>query len=116
MKKVILFLVFSVVISSSLFAQKNQDKKVNAYVEAVESKTTLTSKEKETIIALKTVHVKATSEINEKYEKGSEELKEKRRESNKEFSKSLTKAFGKQRAKEIMNASKKKKKNKKKNK
>ena len=57
MKKLILFLVLSIVVSGSLFAQKNQDKKiekrVNAYVEAIESKITLSSEEKEKIIALK---------------------------------------------------------------
>ncbi|MEH1006471.1 hypothetical protein VDP25_01915 [Winogradskyella sp. ECml5-4] len=117
MKKTILFVVFSIAMCTSLFAQKNVDKKVNAYVEAVESKITLTSEEKATLITLKEAHVKAVSEVNEKYEKGSEELKAKRKESNKEFSKSLNKAFGKERAKEIKNASKKNKsKNKKKKK
>ena len=42
MKKIILFLVFSIAISGSLFAQKNQDKKIekkiNAYIKTIESK------------------------------------------------------------------------------
>ena len=116
MKKTIVLLVFSIAMCSSLFAQKNADKKidqkVSAYVEAVESKLTLTSEEKETLITIKEAQVKASFEINAKYEKGSEELKEKRKESNKEFSKSLNKAFGKDRAKEIKLASRKNKKKK----
>ena len=116
MKKIVVLLIFSLAINSSLFAQKNLDKKVNSYVETVESKTTLTSKEKETITAFKKTHLMAIAEISKNYEKGSSELKEKRRESNKQFSKSLTEAFGKQRAKEIVSASKKNKKNKKKKK
>ncbi|WP_055444443.1 hypothetical protein [Lacinutrix himadriensis] len=108
MKKAILLLVFSLAVFSSSFAQK-AEKKVNAYIEAVESKTTLTSQEKETLIALKTKHVEATSEISQNYEKGSEELKAKRKESNKAFSQALKDAFGKERAQEIKAASKKEK-------
>ena len=121
MKKTILLLVvFSIAISSSVFAQKKSDqkidKKVNAYIERVESKLTLTNEEKETLTALNEAHVKATLEINEKYEKGSEELKAKRKENNKTYGKSLKDAFGSERAKEIKNAARKNKKNKKKNK
>ena len=116
MKKVLVFLVFSVVLSSSLFAQKNGDKKiqkrVNSYVEAVESKITLSKEEKEKLIVLKTEQTKSSSEITAQY-KGTPELKAKRKESNKEYSKALSKAFGKDRAKEIISASKKNKKNKK---
>ncbi|MBU2939824.1 hypothetical protein KO494_09760 [Lacinutrix sp. C3R15] len=115
MKKAILLFVFSLAVFSSSFAQK-AEKKVNAYIEAVESKTTLTSAEKETLITLKTAHINAISEINANYEKGSEELKARRKESNKEFSKSLNKAFGKDRAKEIKAASRKDKSKKKKKK
>jgi hypothetical protein len=113
MKKVILFLAFTVAMSSSLFAQKNLDKKVDAYVETVASKIALSSKEKETLKTLKVVHMKATLVINKKYEKGTSELKEGRKESNKKFSKALIEAFGKERALEIKKASKKKKKKKK---
>ena len=118
MKKTILLLVFSIALSSSVFAQKNSgakiDKRVNAYIETVESKITLTDKEKATLISLRKAHATSLYEINEKYEKGSEELKEQRKLNNKEFSSSLTKAFGKERAKEIKNASKKNKNKKKK--
>ncbi|REE08740.1 hypothetical protein DFQ09_106207 [Winogradskyella pacifica] len=114
MKRTILLLVFTIALTSSLFAQKNTDKKVNAYIETVESKITLTDEEKATLITLKTAHANAVSEINGKYEKGSEELKAKRKENNKEFSKGLNSAFGKERAKEIKAASKKNKAKKKK--
>jgi hypothetical protein len=112
MKKVILFLVFSVVLSGSLFAQKNIEKKVNTYVETVASKITLSSKEKETLKTLKTAQMQSAYEINKKYEKCTPELKEQIKVSNKDFSKALIKAFGKERAKEIRKAAKKKKKKK----
>lgn len=117
MKKVILFLVFSIAMSSSIFAQKKMDKKIqqrtDSYIEAVESKITLSSEEKAKIIVLKKEHLKTVFQISADY-KGKPELKEKRKESNKMFNKSITKAFGKERAKEIINASKKVKKKKKK--
>ena len=113
MKKVILFLVFSVVLSGSLFAQKKIEKKVNTYVETVASKITLSSKEKETLKTLKVAQMQSSLEINKKYEKGTPELKEQRKASNKEFSKALIKAFGKERAQEIKKAAKRKKKKKK---
>jgi len=120
MKKLIILLVFSLAINSSIFAQKSQEQKIErkvlAYIEAVESKTTITSEEKETITVLKKEHLNAIAEIGEKYEKGSDDLKAKRKESNKKYSKALSKAFGKERAKEIISASKKNKKNKKKKK
>ena len=120
MKKTILFLVFSIALSSSLFAQKDLDKKVdkkvNAYIEIVESKLPLSTEEKKTLVLLKKAHVKATFEINEKYEKGTAALKDKRKANNKKFSKSLSKAFGKERAQEIKEASKKDKTKKKKKK
>ncbi|WP_299098231.1 hypothetical protein [uncultured Winogradskyella sp.] len=113
MKKSILFLVFSIALSSSLFAQSDLDskieKKVNAYIERVESKVTLTAEEKETLRTLNTAHAKASLEINETYEKGSDELKAKRKENNKTYGKALKEAFGDERAKEIKNASKKNK-------
>ncbi|SDS22780.1 hypothetical protein SAMN05216503_2384 [Polaribacter sp. KT25b] len=112
MKKVILFLVFSLVLSGSLFAQKNIEKKVNTYVETVASKITLSSKEKETLKTLKVAQMQSAFEINKKYEKGTPELKEQRKASNKDFSKALIKAFGKERAQEIKKASKKNKKKK----
>ncbi|MEO9570717.1 MAG: hypothetical protein ABJH82_01230 [Polaribacter sp.] len=115
MRKLVILLVFTLTMSSSLFAQKNIDKKVNAYVETIESKIQLSSKEKETLKTLKVAHMKATSEISKNYEKGTPELKEKRKENNKKFTKALTEAFGKEKAKEITSASKKKKKKKKKN-
>ena len=118
MKKTIVLLVFSIAMCSSLFAQKNSDKKidkrVNSYLETVESKITLSDEEKNTLITLRKAHAIAFYEIKEKYEQGSAENKEKRRENNREFSKSLNKAFGKARAKEIINASRKNKGNKKK--
>ena len=113
MKKVLLFLAFTVAMSGSLFAQKNLEKKVNTYVETVASKITLSSKEKETLKTLKTAQMQSAFEINKKYEKGTPELKEQRKVSNKEFSKALIKAFGKERAQEIKKASKKNKKKKK---
>ena len=113
MKKTILLLVFSIAMCSSLFAQNTTDKKidkrVNAFVEAVEDNLKITDEEKKTIVTLRKGHAIAFFEINEKYEKGSAEIKEHRKENNKEFSKLLTIAFGKNRAKEIMNASKKNK-------
>ena len=118
MKKIILFLVLSVVVSGSLFAQKNADKKIqkrtDAYVTLVESKITLTEEEKEKLIELKKEHTKSSFQITAEY-KGKPELKAKRKESNKKFSAALKKAFGKERAQEIVKASKKNKKNKKKN-
>jgi len=114
MKKVLLFLIFTVTMSGSLFAQKNLDKKVDAYVETVASKVQLSSKEKETLKTLKVVHMKAALEISKKYEKGTPGLKEGRKESNKQFSKALIEAFGKERALEIKKASKKNKNKKKK--
>jgi len=108
MKKVILLFVFSLAVCSSSFAQKIE-KKVNAYITAVESKTTLTSQEKETLITLKTKHAEAIADISANYEKGSDELKAKRKESNKAFSQGLKDAFGKERAQEIKSASKKEK-------
>jgi hypothetical protein len=113
MKKVLLFIVFTLVMSSSLFAQKNIEKKVNTYVETVASKITLSSKEKEPLITLKFAQMLSAFEISKKYKKGTPELKEQRKESNKKFSKALAKAFGKERAQEIKKASKKKKKKKK---
>ena len=119
MKKSILLLVFSIVMSSSLFAQKNMDakvdKKVNTYIERVESKITLTSEEKETLTTLIITHTKASFETNKNFEKGSEELKAKRKENNQKYGKSLNKAFGKERAKEIRIAGKNNKGKKKKN-
>jgi hypothetical protein len=116
MKKVILFLVFSVVISGSLFAQKNAGKKLqkrtDAYIALVESKISLSKEEKEKLIVLKTEHTKSSSQINAEF-KGTPELKVKRKESNKKFSLALKKAFGKERSQEIMKAAKRKKKNKK---
>ena len=116
MKKVLVFLVFSVVLSSSLFAQKNGDKKiqkrVDSYVEAVESKITLSKEEKEKLIVLKTEQTKSSFQIIAEH-KGTPELKVKRKESNKKYSLALKEAFGKERAKEIVKASKRKKKNKK---
>jgi len=113
MKKTILLLVFSIAMCSSLFAQNTSDKKidkrVNAYVKAVENNLTLTDEEKKTIVTLRKGHAIAFYELNEKYEKGSEELKKNRKENNKEFSKLLAIAFGKDRAKEIINAAKKNK-------
>ncbi|MFD1016063.1 hypothetical protein [Winogradskyella rapida] len=116
MKKTILLLVFSIALSSSLFAQQDVDKKVEAYITRVESKITLTSEEKATLITLNTEHAKAGLEINDTYEKGSEELKAKRKENNKRYGKALKEAFGKERAKEIKMAAKKNKKGKKKKK
>jgi len=113
MKKLILFLVFTITLSSSLFAQKNTEKKINTYIETVASKVQLSSKEKDALKTLKVAHMKATLEVSEKYEKGSVELKEARKENNKKFSKGLVDAFGKERAQEIKKASKKKKKKKK---
>ncbi|WP_405562462.1 hypothetical protein [Polaribacter sp. Asnod6-C07] len=112
MKKIILFLVFTVAMISSSFAQKNIEKKVNTYVETVASKITLSSKEKETLKTLKAAQMQSAFEINKKYEKGTPELKEQRKASNKDFSKALIKAFGKERAQEIRKAAKKKKKKK----
>lgn len=112
MKKIILFLVFAITLSSSLIAQKNVDKKVNAYVKTIESKTTLTSEEKTKILALKKEHLISIAQVTKDF-KGKPEFKEKRKESNKKFSVALVKAFGKERAKEIKAASKKKKKKKK---
>lgn len=117
MKKSILLLVFTVTISSSLFAQKNQDKKiqknVDTYMEIVESKITLFSEEKEKITELKTEHTKAYIEITNKY-KGKTDLTEEKKQAikeiNKKYSQSLIEAFGKERAKEIKEASKKEKK------
>ena len=117
MKKAILFLVFTVAISGSLFAQKNQDekiqKRVDTYIETVESKITLSNEEKEKIIELKTAHTEASLKIIAKY-KGktelAEEKKQARKELNKGFNKSLVEAFGKERAKEIRTAAKKAKK------
>lgn len=115
MKKIILFLVLSVVVSGSLFAQKNADKKIqkstDAYIAKVESKITLTEEEKEKLIVLKTEHTKSSFQITSNY-KGTPELKVKRKESNKKYSKALKDAFGKERALEITKASKKKKKKK----
>lgn len=119
MKNIILFLVFSISISSSLFAQKNANnklqKRTDAYVQAVEGKITLTSEEKEKIISLKKEHLTSFFKISTDY-KGKPELKEKRKEANKQFSAALNEAFGKERAKEIINASKKNNKKKKKKK
>mgnify|MGYP003648890516 FL=1 len=116
MKKVILFLVFSVVVSGSLFAQKNADKKLqkrtDAYIARVESKITLSKEEKEKLIVLKNEHTKSSFQITSEH-KGTPELKVKRKERKMQFSKSLTEAFGKKRAKEIKKASKRKKKKKK---
>ncbi|MFD2542314.1 hypothetical protein ACFSSB_08285 [Lacinutrix gracilariae] len=116
MKKTILLLVFSIALSSSVFAQSDVDKKVESYIARVESKLTLTSEEKETLVALNTEHAKATLEINDTYEKGSEELKAKRKANNQKYGKALKEAFGKERAKEIKMAAKKNKKGKKKKK
>ena len=114
MKKALLFLVFTVAISGSLFAQKNQDKKiqkkVDAYIETVESKITLSSEEKEKITELKTAHTEASLKIIAKYKSKTElteEKKQARKDLNKKFSKSLIEAFGKERAQEIKKASKK---------
>ncbi|WP_298946197.1 hypothetical protein [uncultured Polaribacter sp.] len=117
MKKIILFLVFTISISGTLFAQKNIDKKVNAFVKTIESKTTLTSKEKTKILELKKEHLISIAQVTKDF-KGKPEFKEKRKESNKKFSAALVEAFGKERAKEVMKAAKKKKgkKNKKKKK
>ena len=113
MKKSILLLVFTIVMSSSLFAQKNMDSKIDTkvttYIERVESKITLTDQEKETLIALITKHAKASLELNKVYEKGSEELKAERKENNKRYSRSLRDTFGAERAKEIKIASRKNK-------
>ncbi|QXP63023.1 MULTISPECIES: hypothetical protein [unclassified Polaribacter] len=115
MKKVILFLVFSVAMSSSIFAQEKMDKKiqkkVDSYVETVASKITLSKEEKEKLIVIKTEQTISSSEITAKY-KGTPELKEQRKASNKKFSKDLIKAFGKERALEIKKASRKNKKKK----
>lgn len=111
MKKIILFLVFTVSISGTLFAQKNIDKKVNAYVKTIESKTTLTAEEKTKILELKKEHLISIAQVTKDF-KGKPEFKEKRKESNKKFSAALVEAFGKERAKEIKVASKKKKKKK----
>ena len=116
MKKVILFFVFSIVLSGSLFAQKGADKKIqkriDSYISLVESKITLTKEEKEKLIVLKTEQTKSSFQITAEH-KGTPELKVKRKESNKKYSLALTEAFGKERAKEIVKASKRKKKNKK---
>tara|TARA_R110001592_G_scaffold282614_2_gene550374 strand:- start:957 stop:1307 length:351 start_codon:yes stop_codon:yes gene_type:complete len=116
MKKVILFLVFSVVVSGSLFAQKNADKKLqrhtDAYITRVESKITLSKEEKEKLIVLKNEHTKSSFQITSEH-KGTPELKVNRKENNKKFSLALKEAFGKERAQEIKKASKRKKKKKK---
>lgn len=117
MKKLILFLVLSIVVSGSLFAQKNVDKKIekltDKYIALVESKITLAEKEKEKLIVLKKEHTKSSFQITAEH-KGTPKLKEKRKEINKKYSRSLIDAFGKERALEIRKAAKKKKKNKKK--
>ena len=108
MKKIIVLLVFTVAISNSLFAQKNQgkktEKKINAYIEAIESKLTLTVEEKVKIIALKTESIEVSNELSKRY-KGKTELKEEKKAAKKEikknYSKSLIEAFGKDRANEI---------------
>ena len=119
MKKVIIFLVFSIAISSSLFAQKSEDKKtqkrVDAYIETIESKITLSNEEKEKIIALKKEHTKTFFEIKSEYQDIAEQ-KEKRKENNKKFNASLKEAFGKERSQEIKKAAKKEKGTKKKKK
>lgn len=113
MKKSILLLVFTFVMSNSLFAQKSMDSKIDnkvtTYIERVESKITLTDQENETLIALITKHTKATLKLNKEYEKGSEELKAKRKENNKSYLSSLKDAFGAERANEIKIASRKNK-------
>lgn len=115
MKKALMLFMFCLSISSSLFAQKKTEekiqKKTEAYIETVESKITLTSEEKEKIKTLKKEHFKKVFQITTEF-KGTPELKVKRKESNKEFSAALQEAFGKERAKEIVVASKKKKKKK----
>lgn len=117
MKKLITFLVFSVAISSSLFAQKNQDKKVAkrvaTYIETIESKISLSSEEKTQITTFKKAHTEALFKINEEHKDNAALKKEKRKEINKKFSTALKEAFGKDRSKEIIKASKKKKKAKK---
>ncbi|MBF8148759.1 hypothetical protein ITJ86_02550 [Winogradskyella sp. F6397] len=111
MKKTIVLLVLSIAMCSTVFAQKNLekriDKRVDTYVERVESNMTLSDKEKKTLVSLREAHAIAFYEIKEKYEKGSAENKEKRKENNREFARSLNEAFGKARAKEIKNASRK---------
>lgn len=108
MKKIILFLVFTVTISGSLFAQKNVDKRVNAFVKTIESKTTLTSEEKYKILELKKEHLISIAQITKEF-KGKPEFKKKRKEANKTFNTALVNSFGKDRAKEIKVASKKNK-------
>ena len=113
MRKELVLLVFTLTMSSSLFAQKNIDKKVTNFVKKIESKITLTAQEKTKILALKKEHMISFAEITKKF-KGKPEFKEKRKASNKKFSKALTEAFGKERALEISKAAKKDKKKKKK--